>query len=89
MNAPWRTGRRNPLTIYEQTGPHPADTDRYIGSLRTEEDTQQAVDAVNTRIVAAEALVELATLFHRCAKASIREHSPELADTIDQVLTRD
>lgn len=43
----WRTGRKNPRTIYIQRGDEPSNDDPFIGTLDTPELVRQAVDAVN------------------------------------------
>jgi hypothetical protein len=46
----WRTGRKNPRTIYLQQGAEPSDDDPFIGTLDTVELVRQAVSAVNFRL---------------------------------------
>lgn len=81
---PWRTGGRNPYTIYAQTGPQPADADPFIGSLNTPEASAEAVGAHNAM------LATLARLAHDPAGdctcepgGPARCEYRRLADTVD------
>jgi hypothetical protein len=46
----WRTGRKNPRTIYLQQGPTPSDSDPFIGTLDSADLVRLAVDAVNEKL---------------------------------------
>jgi len=48
--ALWRTGRKNPYTIYAQLGAEPSDDDDYLGSLNTPELSAEAVRAHNAAL---------------------------------------
>jgi hypothetical protein len=48
--ALWRTGRKNPYTIYAQLGAKPSDDDEYLGSLNTPELSSEAVRSHNAAL---------------------------------------
>jgi hypothetical protein len=47
---PWRTGRKNPRTIYVMLGEEASDDDPFIGTLDTAELVAEAVSAHNFRV---------------------------------------
>jgi hypothetical protein len=47
IDWPWRTGRKNPHTIYAQLGNHPSDDDPFLGSLNDPIFTKRAVEDHN------------------------------------------
>jgi hypothetical protein len=59
VTAPrYRTGRRQPRTIYQQLGNEPSDTDPMVGSMDTAELAAFAVAAMNGAAPAAVPVVE-------------------------------